>query len=135
MARRNAAVDVSRAGRQAQRRLRNVSGRIGQQSSTKRLDFCLACSRTDEHAIAPRAMHFLDHQIFQVGQGVFQILGVTAQKGRHIFQDGLFPEVELNHLRHIRVDRLVVGHAGANGVAQRHIATAVNVEQAGAAQR
>jgi hypothetical protein len=51
------------------------------------------------------------------------------------FQDGFFAEVELDHLGHVGVDRLVVGHAGADGIAQRDVAAAVDVEQAGAAQR
>ena len=50
-------------------------------------------------------------------------------------QDRLLAQVELDHLRHVGVDRLVVGHAGANGVADGHVAGAVGVHQAGAAQR
>ena len=50
-------------------------------------------------------------------------------------QDGFLAQVELDHLGHIGVNRLVVGNAGADGVANVDMAGAVNVEQTGTAQR
>jgi hypothetical protein len=70
-----------------------------------------------------------------VGQHVLQVVGLAAHVGGHVVQDGLFAEVELDHLRHVGIDALVVGDAGADGVAQRDVAGAVDVQQAGTAQR
>ncbi len=71
----------------------------------------------------------------QVREHVAQFLGVAAQVGGHVVQDRLLAEIELDHLRHVGVDRLVVGHPGADGIGQREVAAAVHAEHAGATQR
>ena len=45
-------------------------------------------------------------------------------------EDRLLAEVEADHLGHVRVDRLVVGDAGADRVRERDVAGAVGVHQA-----
>ena len=50
-------------------------------------------------------------------------------------QDRLLLQVEADHVGDVRIDRLVVGDAGARGVDQRDVAAAVGVHQAGDAQR
>ena len=47
-----------------------------------------------------------------------------------MFRIGSSVEVEADHVRHERIDRLVVGDAGADRVGQRHLAGAVGGEQA-----
>ena len=135
MARRNAAVHIGRASRQAQCGLGDVARRVGQQCAPEVFNFGLRRGRPDQHAVATGAVHFFDHQVFQVGQRVLEIVVVATHVGRHVLKDRFFAQVKLDHLGHVGVDRLVVGHAGANGVAQRHIAAAVHIQEAGATQR
>jgi hypothetical protein len=56
---------------------------------------------------------------------------LAALPGWHVLQDRLLVQVEADHLRHVGVDRLVVGHPGADGVGQHHVAAAVGGQQAG----
>ena len=79
-------------------------------------------------------MDFLDHQVFQVGQRVAEVFRVAAHVGGHIFQNRLFTQIKLDHLRHVRINGLIVRHTRADGVAQRHIAASIDIEQAGTAQ-
>ena len=79
-------------------------------------------------------MHFFDDQVFHVGNDVAQLVLVTAHVGGHVLQDGFFAEVELDHLGHVGVDRLVVGHTRAHRIADRHVACAVRTHEARAAQ-
>ena len=80
-------------------------------------------------------MHLLDHQVFQVGQGVLQIIGLAAHEGRYVFKDGVLAQVKLDHVRHVGVDRLVVGHARAHRVANGHMPDFVGFHQARTTQR
>ena len=134
MSRCNAAFNIGGAGREAERGLGNVTRRVGQQRFAKVFNFSLRCRWPHQHAVAARAMHFLDHQVLQVGQGVPQVFTVAAEVGWHVVEEGFFAEVELDHFRHVGINRLVIGHAGSDGVAQRDVAAAINIEQARAAQ-
>jgi hypothetical protein len=98
------------------------SCRVGQQHGAELLDLGLGGRRAHQHAVAAGAVHLLDHQLGQVVEHVLQVVGLAAQVGGHVVEDRLLAEVELDHLRHVGVDRLVVGHAGADGVGQRHVA-------------
>ncbi len=135
VARRDAALDEGRAGRERERRLRDVALGVGLDRGAERLDLGRGRRRADQHAVAARAVHFLDDQLAQMGEDVGEVVGVAADVGRHVVQDRLLAEVELDHLRHERIDRLVVGDAGADRVRERHVAGAVGAEQARAAER
>ena len=68
-----------------------------------------------------------------------QQMGIELVEGQDLFvKDGFVymrtTQVELHHLGHVGVDRLVVGHPGADGIAQADVALAVDIQQAGAAQ-
>ena len=97
-------------------------------------DLLLGGRRANKHAVAASAVNFFHHQVFEVGQGVFQVISVATHVGRHIFENRFFAEIKLDHLGHIGVDRFVVGHARANRVAQRHVASAIHIEQPSATQ-
>ncbi|MNV50767.1 hypothetical protein D3C71_1427940 [compost metagenome] len=58
-----------------------------------------------------------------------QFLGLAALPGRHVLEDRFLVEVEANHVAYVGVDRLVVGHAGADSIRQDHIARAVSSNQ------
>ena len=134
VARGDAAFDERRATRQRERGLRDVASRVGLDRASEILDLLAGRSRADQHAVAAGAVHLLDHQVLHVGQRVRQVVGVAAHVGRHVLQDRLLAQVELDHLGHIRVDRLVICHAGANRIADAHVAGPVGVHQAIAAQ-
>ena len=59
----------------------------------------------------------------------------AEQESLHVRQNRIFVEVIANHARHVGVDGLVVGEAGAEGIGDRHVAGAISIEQTGAAQR
>ena len=132
---RDTTLDKGRATRQAQRRLRNISVRVGAHSAGEVFNFSFGGGWPDQHAVATRPVYLLDHQIFQVGQGVVQVVFVAAHVGWHVVQNRLLTQVELDHLGHIRIDRLVIGHTGANRVADSHVGRAVGVHQPGTAKR
>ena len=59
----------------------------------------------------------------------------AAEEGLDIVEDRLFRQIIADQARHIGIDRLVVGDAGAQRIGDHHIAGAIGVEQAGHAQR
>ena len=75
-------------------------------------------------------MDLLDHQLLQIGQHVGEGSRLAALPGGHVVENGIFPQIEADHLRHIGVDGLVIRHPGADGIGQHHAAGAVDREQA-----
>ena len=86
--------------------------------------------RPDQHAVAAGAVHFLDHQLGEVRRARSRRSSCrcSCQVGT-LLQDRLLAEVEADHVGHVRVDRLVVGDAGADRVGERHAAGAVGREE------
>ena len=80
-------------------------------------------------------MDFLHHQFAEVIQHVGQILGLAAAKGRHVLQNRLFAEIELHDVRHVGIDRLVVGDTGPDRVGQCDVAGRIGGHQPGYAER
>ena len=135
MARGDALVHHGRAGGQRQGRLGDIVGRAGQDAGVEFLPLRLGGMRADQHPVAAGALRQLHHQLIEVGEDVFPVLLPLAQEGRHIGQQRLLPEVEAHHLRHIGVDRLVVGDPGPRGIGQRDIAGAIGRHQPGHADQ
>ena len=90
----------------------------------------LARDRADQHPVAAAAVDGLDDELVEVLEHVAAVGLVHAEVGRHVAEDRLLAEVVADHLRHVAVDRLVVGDAGAGRVRERDVARAVGVEQA-----
>ena len=109
-----------RRGRQRQRRLGDEVVGVVDQLRSEGLDLGLGRRRSDQHPITARSPDLLDHQLVQSGQNFLQGLRLAATPGRHVFQDRLFAHEEADDLRHIGIDRLVVGHARADSVCQGH---------------
>ena len=65
--------------------------------------------RPDQHAVAARAVHLLDHQLVEIVEHVLEGFGLAAAVRRHVLQDRLLAQEEPHDLRHVAVDRLVVG--------------------------
>ena len=74
---------------------------------------------SDQHAVAAGAVHFLHHQIAEIVEDVGEILRIAAAPGLHVLQDRFFAEIEFHDFRHVGVDRLVVGDAGADRIGER----------------
>ncbi len=89
----------------------------------------LLAAGPDEHAVAAGAVDFLDHELGKMLQAVREFVGFAQLPGRHVVEDRLLGQIEPDHLGHERIDRLVVGNAGADGVGQRHLAGAVRRKQ------
>ena len=134
MTRRNAFLDECRAIRQRQSRLGDVAIRLVDQQLPEAFDLGLGGRRANQHAVTAGAMHFLDHQFAQVIKHILQLIGLATHVGRHVVQDRLFAEIKADHFRHIGIDRLVVGNAGAYGVRQRDIPGLISLQNTRHAQ-
>ena len=66
---------------------------------------------------------------------VVELLRLAAAPRRHVGQDGVLVQVVLDHVGHVGIDELVVGHAGARRVRQRHVARGPGAHQARHAER
>ena len=126
---------AGRAGRQRQRRLGDETFGLALELVAERLDRRLGRGRSDQHAVAAGAVHFLHHQFGEIVEHVGEILGLAAAPGRHVLQDRFFAEIEFHDLGHVGVDRLVVGDAGADRVGQRDVAGRIGRHQPGHAER
>ena len=135
VARREAGRGAGRAGRQRQRRLGDEAFGLALELVAERLDRRLGRGGADQHAVAAGAVDFLDHQFAEIVEHVGQILRLAAAPGRHVLQDRLFAEIEFHDLRHVGIDRLVVGDAGADRVGQRDVAGRIGRHQPGHAER
>ncbi|MPL71126.1 hypothetical protein SDC9_16897 [bioreactor metagenome] len=122
-------LDEGRRGRQRQCRLRDVIVGVFLDLDAEGLDLLLRRLRADQHAVAARAVHFLHHQIAQMLEHILAIVLPGAFPGRHVVQERFLAEVEAHHVRHIGVDRLVVGDPGPRRRADRHPARAVDIHQ------
>ena len=65
---------------------------------------------------------------------VLELLGIGQQVGRDVLEQRLLAEVVADHLRHVVVDGLVVGDAGAERVGDGDGAGAVGAHEAGNAE-
>ena len=91
--------------------------------------------RADEHPLAAGLAGRLDHQLVDVLEGVRALLGVRQQPGLEVVEDRLLADVVPDHLGHVVVDGLVVGHPGAHRVRDRHVARSIDAHQAGHAEQ
>ena len=76
--------------------------------------------RPHQHAVAAGFVGRLHHQLGQVLQHILAVVVAPAQIRRHVRQDRILALVIADHVRHVGVDHLVVGHAVARRVGQRH---------------
>ncbi len=129
--RREPAFDERRAGRKRQRRLGDVLVGRREDPLAERFELGRGRGRADQHAVAAGAVGFLDDELRQMREHVIAILLAMQEIGRNIGEHRLLGQVEADHVRHVRIDRLVVGHAGADGVGERDPPGAIGGEEAG----
>ena len=60
---------------------------------------------------------------------VLAVVVVAQHVGGHVPEDRLLAQIEADHLRHVRILRLVVGDSRADGVGERHAPGAISGEQ------
>ena len=98
-------------------------------------DLGLGRGRADEDALAAGLARRLDDHLLEPPLDVLALLGIVHQPGRHVGQHRLLVQVVADHRRHVVVDRLVVGDAGADRVRDRDVALAAGPHQAGHAEQ
>ena len=68
-------------------------------------------------------------------QHVLALLRIRQEPGGQVVEDRLLTQVEADHLGDVVVDRLVVGHSGAERVGEPHVPGPVRAHQAGHAEQ
>jgi hypothetical protein len=91
----------------------------------KQLDLGFGRGGTDEHAVTSRAMDLFDDQFAEVREDVVHIFLSTQHPCVDVADQRCLPEVEANHVGHVRIDRFIVGNAGAYGIGDRDMAGAI----------
>ena len=128
------AIEEAGRARQTQRRLRDVVARLRFNSLAELFPVGCSAVRTDQHAVAAGLADGLHHQLVEMLEHIASLRTIAQQIGLHIREDRIFAQVVADDRRHIGVDRLVVGDAGADRIGQDYIACAISVEQSGNAQ-
>ena len=123
-----------RAGRELHELLGDPARRLRLDEPPLALDLLLARGRPDEDALAAGLARRLDDQLGEPRQHVLALLGVVEHVGPHVVEDRLLAQVVADHLRHVVVDRLVVGDPRPDRVDDRDRARAVGAHQSGHAE-
>ena len=121
-----AVLDNRRHAGERQHRLRHGVPGVALNQASVLLPLLFGGTRTEQDAVAAGFVRRLDHQLVEVRQDVAALLLVGTDVGWNVGQTDLFAQIVPNHLRNVRVDRLVVGDAGARGVRQGHAAGSVD---------
>ncbi len=125
--------ETGRAGK-CDRRLGDVISRIGKNTFPEFPLLLTGAVRPDQHAVAARFSYCLHHQFVEIGQHVIALLRLGQQEGLQVVEHRIFSQIVPDDLRHVGVERLVICHAGAEGVRQRDVPRPVGIEQSGHAQ-
>ena len=80
-------------------------------------------------------MHFLDHELADVLQHIFQAVRFRAAPGRDVAEDCLATGVKLDDLWHVGIDRLVVGDTGSRRVRYGDVAGTIDIHDPRHAKR
>ncbi len=134
MPRLQARTDQGRHGGQLHQGLGDPAAGVGQHPGPQGVELLGGRHRADHDALAAGAVHRLDHQL---GQPVHHLLAgrvLLQPPGVDVADDRLLAQVVADQVRHVGVDQLVVGHAVADRVGQRHPAAADGVDQTGDAE-
>ncbi len=127
--------------RQLDERLGDVVARRLLQLGGVGVDLLAGGEGPHQHVVAAGVAGGLHHQRGQIVAHEREVVLAQAHVGGDLAQERVLAEVVLDERRHVGVDRLVVGHAGARRVGDGHVALAVDVhetrhpEQAGALER
>ena len=84
----------------------------------------------DQHSVAPCFRHRLHHQLLEVFEHIALIVWPGTEVGGNVLDDRLLIEVVADHCRHVGVDQLVVGDAGARGVGDGDPSLPQHIDQA-----
>ena len=107
----------------------DVIGGIGLERDGRRFQFGFRRLGADDDAVTAGFTDGLDHQPLQIGECVSQSFWFTADMRFDVGQDGFLVEIIFDDTRHVGIDGLVVGDAGADGVGQRNGAAAHGAQQ------
>ena len=129
------AIDERWVAGERNRRLRDVVPRLGDDEAPELVALRRCRGGADQHPVPARLVDRLDDELLDVLEDVGEIALVGRVVGGHVLEDRFLTEVEADHLRHERVDRLVVGDACTDRVRKRHVSGPVGVHQAGHAEQ
>ena len=135
MARHHAVASQGRRDRQVEAGLADVVAGIGQQRGAAGLELRGAGAGADGDAVAAAFADRLHHELGQVVERIGQRVGLPADAGVDVRQNRVLPQIVADDPRHVGVDRLVVGDAGADRVGQRDMAGAIGPHQPRHAER
>ena len=122
---------VGGRGRQLHDLLRDPAAGIVDDGSPHVGELLVAGLRPDHEAVPAGAVDGLAHDAVEPVEHGVALVVVLEVVGRDVRQDRLLTEVVLDHLRHVRVDGLVVGDAVADRVREGDVAGPCRVEDAG----
>ncbi len=120
---------------QRQDGLGHVVARIGLDAAADLVLVRCGGVRSDEDAVAPRLVGRLHDQVVEVGEHVLALAVVQAHEGLDVGHERLLAEVVVDQGGNVGVEHLVVGHAGAGGVGDGHVAGPPRRHQPGHAER
>ena len=131
MAWRQPILGPSRAGGKRDDRLRDEVPRIVTQLLGELAALLRSCPGSHQHAVTARLVDRLDHQLGKVIEHVGQVIRTGADVRGNVLENRLLAEIEADHVLDKRIDCLVVGHSGADGVGERHVASSIRFHQIG----
>src|ERR1700722_1427935 len=128
------AIEKTWSARKPESRLCDVVARLSFDFLAELLPLLLRAVWADQHAVAAGLAHRFNDQLIHMFKHVAALRFVAEQIGLHVREDGVFSQVVMDDGGYVGVDSLIVGNAGADRVGQRHVASAVGVEQSWHAQ-
>ena len=114
-------VHQGRNGGQHHHRLGDPAARVVQHPLAQLGQLPPGRLRADHQTLAAGPVHRLEHQLVQPVERLLQVVRLGQPVGRHVLDHRLLAEVEAHQVRHVAVDQLVVGHAVAERVRDRHV--------------
>ncbi len=121
--------------RQRKGRLGDVVPRIGLDLDGEFLLLLTGGMGAHQHAVSAGFVRGLHYQLIQVFQDIGPVAVPPAKIGRHVGQDGVGALVVADHFGNVSIDNLIVRHAIARSIGQRHASRPVGRYQARDAQQ
>ncbi len=125
--------DQHRRCRQAHRPLRDPAARVGRHHAVQFGQRLLVGVRPDDDALAAGPVHRLEHEMAQLAEDPGAHVRIVQPVGLDVGEHRLLVEVVADQVGHVGVDELVVSHAVADPVGDRHVPGPCGVDETGAA--
>ncbi len=134
MARAHAVLDEGRDRRQLHDGLRDPAARVGEEAEAELGELGARGIRTDDQALAARAVDGLHHELVEPVEHLGERGGLLEPPGVDVGEDRLLAEEVADEVGHVGVDELVVGDAVADRVRDRDVPEAGGEHEPGRAE-